>query len=140
MEWKEMPELKGLIKQLKKAFPEKLSHIDSERILFANFSRKKSKNAAKVGGIPKRFSIFLKDFVYFIEVHKESWEEFDEGMKFYVVFHELMHIPAKGFDIEERQFGKVLDHDLKDFKVLIKEYGVDQENTEKLLRHIKSKN
>lgn len=137
MDWCKMPELESIVEMLKNSF-EEVKHVVPERILYASFSRKKSKVAGQIGPIPRRFAIFLEGYDYILQIHKESWESYDENMRLYLVFHELLHIPQGGFDAESKSFRKTLDHDIKDFKMLIKQYGVDLEKVEKLGKTVKS--
>jgi len=132
MKFEQMPELKDVVVSLKNAFPEKLEHIDEDRILYANFSKKESRTKGKIGRVPPRYSIFLKNYDYLLEVHKESWLLFGNAERLYVILHELCHIPDGGFDSEQKSYRKVIKHDLEDFKMLVREYGVDWENLKKL--------
>jgi len=132
MEFKQMPELKEVVTKLKDAFPEKLSHIEEDKLLYASFSKKESRVKGKIGPVPPRYSIFLKNYDYLLEIHKESWLLFDIGKRLYVVLHELCHIPIDGFTPGKKDYRKVIKHDLEDFKTLVREYGVDLENVQKL--------
>ena len=132
--WAPMQELKPIVDKIVKTFPEKLAHIQSDRILFASFSRKSSKPLGRVGPIPARFSPFLQSCDYFLEVYKEGWEDADEGKRLYVILHELTHIPIEGFDKESKYYKKTVDHDKEDFVELIKKYGVELEKTDALVK------
>lgn len=136
MKWYKMPELKDLVEQLMKTeeFKQKLAHIVPDRILYANFSKKESEIKGKIGQVPPRFAIFLEDFDYFLEVNQENWLESNEGQKLYIILHELFHIPVEGFDKESKQYKKTIKHDLEDFRALVREFGVDCENADNLVK------
>jgi len=134
--WIPMPELKDLVDMLKVSHEETLHHIQSDRILYASFSQKKSNVLGRIGPIPPRFTPFLKDYDYFLEIHKENWLEASEGKKLYIILHELYHIPVEGFNTESKQYKNIVKHDLEDFKDLVKEYGVDMEGADKLVEMV----
>jgi len=140
MLYEEMSELKDVVELLKKtkSFKEKLEHINSERILYSSFSKKQSRAKGKIGPIPARVAIFLKDHEYFLEVHKESWITASEGERLYIILHELYHIPIDGFNKESAEYKKVNLHDLEDFKILVNTFGVDLENADKLVKIVEN--
>lgn len=139
MKYSKMPELKDIVQKLmaSKTFKSQLEHVVPERILYAAFSSKSAKAAARIGRIPSRFAVFMDDFDYFLEVHIESWLQASEGKKYYIILHELTHIPVEGFNKESKYYKKVVDHDLEDFRDLVKEYGIDLENVDKLTDLVK---
>jgi predicted metallopeptidase len=137
MEFEEMPELKDVVDMLIKAFPEKLGHIKSHRMLYSTFSKKKSDTKGRIVSITPRYEIFLADACYILEIHKESWETTNEGKRLYVVLHELFHIPEGGFVEGDKQYKKLVKHSCEDFKELIREYGVDMESVDKLVEEVK---
>jgi predicted metallopeptidase len=136
MVYEEKPELKDIIKKLMRTFPEKLNYVNPDRILYSSFSRRSSKAAARIGPIPERVSIFLNDYDYILEVHKQTWDTASEAINYYTILHELFHIPSGGFDSESDDHRRIIRHDLQDFKELIGEYGVNLENLVKLERKI----
>lgn len=141
MKWEAMPELQELVQKIKdsKKFKERLVHICPDKILYAMFSKKLKEGMnveGKIVPVPDRFAIFLKDFAYVLEIHKESWHTLSEGQRLYVVIHELFHIPTEGFDKESKQYKKTVKHDLLDFKELIREFGVDREKADSLVEEI----
>lgn len=136
MKYEEMQDLKEVVNKLKEAFPEKLSHIQADRILYLCFSKKVSETKGKVGPVQPKFAVFLKDKEYLLEIHKESWLVYDIPMRLYVVLHELCHIPEGGFTQDSKEYKKVIKHDVQDFKELLRTYGVDLENVEKLAEQI----
>lgn len=137
--WTPMPELKEIVEMLRESHPESLHHVLPERILYASFSKKTSKVKGKIGPIPERYAIFLQEYDYFLEVHRESWLAADEGKRLYIILHELYHIPLEGFNPESKLYKKTVPHDLEDFKDLVREYGVDLENAEKLVVSVSKK-
>lgn len=135
MKYSKMPELQDIVVMLKnsEAFKSKLEHIVPERIAYASYSQKNANAKAKIGPIPKRFAFLLEDFDYFLEINQEHWLSSTEGERLYTMLHELCHIPLEGFDKESKSYKRTVKHDLQDFAELVKEYGVDLENVEKLV-------
>jgi predicted metallopeptidase len=131
------PELQGYVNRLKEAFPNEMKHINSDKILYSNFSKKSSKAAAKVGPIPARFASFFPQYDYFIEVHKEAWEVATESKRLYIILHELTHIPEEGFVNSSGEYRKLIDHDIQDFRHLVNVYGVELEKVEQLAQKVK---
>lgn len=66
---------------------------------------------------------FFSDHDYVIEVSDDIWKLLDETEKEAVVLHELLHIYPLHNDKTGDYSYKLLDHDLKDFKKVIKKYG-----------------
>ena len=129
IKYTKMPELKDVVTLLKKS-PEyngKLNHINEERVMYASYSKKNSKTKAKIGPIPQRFAIFIEDYDYLLEINQESWLSSSESERLYTVLHELLHVPAEGFDKESKHYKKTNPHDLQDFKELVTRFGVEQE-------------
>ena len=61
---------------------------------------------------------------YIIEISKDVWDKIDDVTRETVLLHELLHILLKmnkSGDLDT----KILDHDIKDFSLIIKKYGVD---------------
>ncbi|MFA5732927.1 MAG: putative metallopeptidase, partial [Acidithiobacillus sp.] len=94
------------------------------------------KKVAEVAVISRRLDHFV-DSDYILSVHEESWDEISEAEKYLVILHELMHIPEEGFDIEDKHYKKLIDHNIKDFRYILKEFGVDWEDSKKILDDIK---
>jgi predicted metallopeptidase len=132
--WVPMPNLKEVVEKIQAAFPDKFTHVNPDRILYAAFSRKSSKVKGRIGPIPARFSPFLQSCDYFLEVYHEGWQDADEATRLYIVLHELTHVPIEGFDKESKYYKKTLDHDLEDFRELVKQYGVDLEKADALVK------
>jgi predicted metallopeptidase len=134
-----MPELKSVAELLKncKALKSELEHVVPERILYAANTRKKCNFYAKIGPIPPRFAIFIKDYDYFLEVNQDKWLAASEGMRLYIILHELKHIPLEGFDKESKHYKKITKHDLEDFKSLVDSFGTDNEKVDQLVDIVK---
>jgi predicted metallopeptidase len=133
----DFPALKKVVDLIVQKFPRELAHIKSDRIYYQTFSKKKSTVLGKIGRIPARFANSLSNYDYFLEIYKEYWDNATEGKRLYVVFHELLHIPENGFLPDEKDYRKVKKHDVEDFSSLLKVYGVECENVEKLEQKVK---
>ena len=137
MIYQKKPELIEYVRKLKETYPENLGHIEEDKIMYLSFSKKKSQALAYVGPVPKRYSFYLSDMVYFIEVYEENWAVSDEAKKFYIVFHELLHIPAGGFIPDGKSYRKTVKHDIQDFQQLLAAYGVCGEKLDLLEKQVK---
>jgi predicted metallopeptidase len=131
-----MPELKKVAEALKAKF-EELDHIKPDRILYLSFSKPKSSFKAKIGPIAKRFAHLFPSQEYFLEIHQEAWDAGPEGDRLYTMLHELLHIPEEGFVAESKSYRRVKKHDVQDFAALLQQYGILQENVDKLEKKVK---
>lgn len=91
-------------------------HVSLERVLFLRKSGGSQKKIAWVRGIRGEISM-LSDKVYILTVVSDNFDNLTPEGKSRVIEHELLHIPLE-FD------GKLLDHDIKDFRAMIEQYGV----------------
>ena len=136
MLYQKKEELVEYAKKLKETYKENLGHIEPEKIMFLSFSKPKSQALAYVGPVPKRFSLYLSDMVYFVEVWEENWLIANEAKKYYILFHELLHIPVGGFLPESKEYRKTVKHDIQDFHQLLAAYGVSGEKLDLLEKQV----
>jgi hypothetical protein len=61
---------------------------------------------------------------FLIEFSEEIWGSLDDKTRYILMYHELRHVLVKLGKEEKQTFG-ILDHDIKDFYDIIKEFGVD---------------
>jgi len=137
VEYASFPEVKTVVKVLKDKFSAQLAHINPESILYLSFSKPKSAVKGRIGPVPKRFAHLFPDQDYFIEIHKESWLNSTEAERLYVILHELLHIPEEGFVNSSKEYRKTVKHDIQDFKALVKIYGIEGENLDKLAKAVR---
>ena len=137
VEYASFPEVKTVVKVLKDKFSAQLAHINPESILYLSFSKPKSAVKGRIGPVPKRFAHLFPDQDYFIEIHKESWLDSTEAERLYVILHELLHIPEEGFVNSSKEYRKTVKHDIQDFKALVKIYGIEGENLDKLAKAVR---
>lgn len=64
-----------------------------------------------------------------IVIHKETWEEKEESWQALLLYHEFYHILWS----EEKARFSLLRHDIQDFAVILKQFGVEWENSDKFL-------
>ena len=131
--WEKRDELKEYVYTLKKLYPLDLDHIQPENLLYVGFSKKRSSCAANIRNITGVWSLF-KNEAYILAIHIETWESLSEHERLYVIFHELLHIPEYGFIEGEKEYKKLVRHDLQDFKLLVAKFGVWKEDLEKILK------
>ncbi|MDO8640086.1 MAG: putative metallopeptidase [Nitrosarchaeum sp.] len=135
--WERREDIKPMVSELIEKFQEQLSHIKPSRIGYMGFSKKKSKNQAKIYGVKPMFGEFMQ-LDYILTVHVENWAILTVSEKYLLVFHELLHVPAGGFDENSKEFRKCIDHDVKDFVFLVEKFGVHWEESAKILDDMKS--
>jgi len=88
-----------------------------DKIYAARSEGVKRKYVAKVIGIRPPASL-VTSYVYVIVVNGDIFDTLDDVAKKRVIEHELRHIPP--------QFnGKTVKHDVEDFKIMLKKYGID---------------
>ena len=62
---------------------------------------------------------------YIIQMSGDLWDKLDDARKEILMWHELMHVlPVQNTKTGNLDF-KLRDHDVKDFIVIIKQYGID---------------
>lgn len=92
-------------------------HIDLDAIKFLRKSGGSGKYIARVRGLRGEVAM-LSDHVYIITVVADNYDNLSAEGKEKVIEHELMHIPLE-FD------GKCTDHNIKDFRRMIEQYGLN---------------
>lgn len=68
---------------------------------------------------------FLSGFHFVIEMSGDIWDKLNDDTKEIVMYHELLHANASMNDKTGDWRYSIKDHDVKDFYVLIKKWGVD---------------
>jgi hypothetical protein len=129
--WIKCEELKPIVSELIQMYPQELNHIRPSSIGYAAFSKKKSKYGAKVYPMRPMYGLF-STVDYIIAVHLESWAVSTKSRKYLLIMHELMHIPTEGFESVSKDYRKTVDHDVKDFAVLLKQFGICWEDADKI--------
>lgn len=65
------------------------------------------------------------DCDYIIQMSGNLWDKLDDERKDILMYHELLHVmPIQNAKSGNWDF-KIRDHDVKDFYVIIKQYGID---------------
>lgn len=134
--WIKCDELKPVVAELVEMFPSQLNHIRPSSIGYAAFSKKKSKAAAKVFPMRPMYGLF-SSVDYIMAVHLESWAIATKSKKYLLIMHELMHIPTEGFEPTSKEYRKTIDHDVKDFAFLLRQYGIEWEDSDKIFEKAK---
>lgn len=136
--WQRRDDLRPLVSDLIEIFPDKLSHIRPVRIGYAAFSKSKSRALAKVYSIKPMYGLF-SNIDYILAVWLENWVQETISKKNVLILHELLHIPAEGFDENSKQFRKTISHDIQDFEYVLSHFGLQWEEAEKILKMKKRK-
>jgi len=137
-EWQKKDELKNYVLTLRSKYYSELSHIQPDNLVYAAFSKKRSSKKAEIRSIKGVWKLFAP-FAYILSVHLESWDQMTEHERYYVIYHELLHIPEDGFEETSKDYQKLLKHDLEDFKSLVYEFGVYLEKIDKIVENPDSK-
>jgi predicted metallopeptidase len=88
-----------------------------DRIYAARSEGVKRKYIAKVIGIRPPISL-VASYTYVIVVNGDVFDTLTDEAKRRVIEHELRHIPPT-FN------GKTVKHDVEDFKIMLKKYGIE---------------
>lgn len=137
--WSKATDIKPIVAELIETYPEELSHIRPSSIGYVAFSKKKSKKQAFVAPIRPMVGLFT-NVDYVLAVHIENWVLRTMSEKYLLIFHELLHIPTGGFDENSKEYRKTIDHDVKDFSLILHKFGIDWENADKILKAKDKKN
>jgi len=130
----ESGEIKKYVNDVKKMFPAELNHIEPDMIDYLFFSKPTSSRKASIRSVKGILTAYNKTKSYIIEVHKETWDTAAEEERYYITKHELLHIHEEGFIEGADGCKKLVPHDLIDFKSLVNECGVYQENIFKVFK------
>lgn len=68
---------------------------------------------------------FFSKYDYIIEMSKEAWEAIDDKVRYILMYHELLHIHMENDEKTQEVKFLLKDHDVKDFYIIIKKYGID---------------
>jgi predicted metallopeptidase len=121
---REFIEDEGLVKLGNKVIEERLNYLSPINIKFILvepfISKKTVARCIKPNGELKHFG----GFDYLVEFSNAIWKAIDDKTKYIVMLHELLHITVVQGEEGPEEF-KIQPHDVNDFSVLIKEFGVD---------------
>lgn len=130
-EWVKCEFLKNYVQSLKQLYKSDLSHIQVDNLLYVGFSKKKSSCSANIRPVKDMWALFHNE-TYILAIHLETWDSISEQERMYIIFHELLHIPSFGFDKGDKDYKKLLKHDIQDFSVLLERFGVNKENVHQI--------
>ena len=68
---------------------------------------------------------FFSKYDYIIEMSKEVWEAIDDKVRYILMYHELLHIHIENDEKTQEVKFLLKDHDVKDFHIIIKRFGID---------------
>lgn len=137
--WQKRDDLLPIVSELIETFPDKLGHIRPNKIGYAAFSKKRSKASAKIYPVRPMYGLFT-NIDYILAVHLEEWALATISTKYVLILHELLHITPEGFTEDSKHFRKTVDHDVKDFEYILRQFGIDWEDSEKILKMNQRKN
>lgn len=103
-------------------------NLQNARVRYVEVGPKISKGVAAVCKKASPFAEFFGDCDYTISVSQDLWKLLTEEVKEILVYHELLHIKTKMTRTGDIKYC-VRDHNVKDFKNIIDQHGIDWCNT-----------
>lgn len=120
-EWEILDEGQSLIKTLCDMYPEKLGHIDPDKVGVAAITNKDKSETqewdARMVGVTTPASLFSSKS-YILYMNKNTWEGYTPAQRSVMIMRHLIRI-ADPMD------GSIIKEDLKDIKCLVRAWGVD---------------
>lgn len=133
--WQVREDYRPLLFKVKKLFPTILGHIRIKKILLVGFMNPSSGHLARIRANRYPWSLAVPDFDYCIEFWSTRFDSDEYEDQLYTVLHELEHIPQGGFDAGNKfDYRKLVEHDVEDFRSLLKAYGIFMENVKDILK------
>ena len=96
-------------------------------LVYPNISKTTAGRCLRTGNELKYFS----EYDYIISMSGELWDSLDAPTKYILMLHELSHILVL-YNKKGEKKHSIKNHDLMDFKSIVKRYGVDWIDTVKL--------
>lgn len=133
--WEVRDDLRPLLKTVKHLYPTLLGHIHTHRIFLCGFHNRSSGFIARVTPNRLPWALVNTHYDYCLTFWSTRFDAETVPYKHYVVLHELFHIPDGGHDPENRRtYRKCVDHDIEDFSLLLKSYGIHMEKVEDVMK------
>ena len=123
--YSEVKAAKEIVSGLCKKYPDVFWAITNPDIVMVlgieNKERgKKNKTLAKIKSVKAEEKTILREnnipVRYIITLYYSDWNEWNEKKKQWIIFHELLHI--------HHEVGKLIKHDISDWKILVDKVGV----------------
>lgn len=116
------PEIEACAKEV---FTAKRLSIFPARVRYVKTSPHISKTIAARCNKASNFVTFFGECDFVIEVSGDLWDALSEDLQKILLYHELLHI----FCVQNEKTGEwnfsLRDHDINEFKEIIREYGID---------------
>lgn len=133
--WEVRDDIRPMMIKLKKRFPTTIGHVRTKRILVVGFQNRSSGHVARIRANKMPWAITLPNYDYALEVWATRFDNLPKSQKWYVLLHELMHIPQGGHEEGNRlDYRKLINHDIEDFSSLLNHYGIYMENTRDIFK------
>ena len=121
-----------LFRKIKKKFPTMLQHVNLDRVAVVSVQARKMAYLGKIYGNRVPWSTLIKGFDYIVCIWSTRFDTRKRSVRWYVVFHELYHIPETGFLKGSPSYRKCRKHDIEDFQLLRGFYGMHMENSDRI--------
>ena len=128
-----MLEAEGICKRLVETYPDIFPDVDPNSIVAMGLQVKRPKHYLANIRIPRGiikalFEMLKTKYEFVIEIPLISWAPLDKARKQWILFHELCHI------YKDPETGKysLLQHDVQDFALVLKNVDIGWQRSEKL--------
>jgi predicted metallopeptidase len=133
--WEVREDYRPLLYTVKELFPTILGHVRVKRVFLCGFMNPSSAHIARIHANRPPWSLAMPDYDYAIQFWSTRFDVEAKAYKYFVVLHELMHVPRGGFDRSNPfEYRKCIDHDVEDFRTLLKSYGIYMEDVKDILK------
>lgn len=124
----------ALVAKIINRFPEKFSHLDPEQIVLVFKDSEKSSWYGQTRLIKGVWQV-ITDKAVLMTLWKNAWNAKTPSWQALLIYHELLHI---GWDDEKGY--KLIKHDIEDFAEVLKQYGIDWENSDEFIAQLNKEN
>lgn len=125
-------EVVDLTLKILKKYSERFGHIHYDDMVFLYKFADKSDWAGQCRLIKGVWEA-ITDKKVMISLWHENWVKKSTSEKALLLFHEICHI---GYDDDKAKY-TIIKHDVEDFREILREYGVDWEDSQKFLDNLK---
>jgi hypothetical protein len=128
-EYEIVNEFSSFASSLQSRYPEIFDGVDVSKLRCVSITNKERKDTKKLWDVrPVQMPIKMDcPYNYYIVLYAKDWAELDEKHRLLLVADILQAIPTDGSDE-----GKILQPDLKDFAIMLRTFGVDYMDQEKV--------
>lgn len=112
-------EVRDIMERFLERFPGMFEGFDSSKMAFLVTEKKKAREPIRLHRVPYPMSALVSQ-VYIVEVFRSCWKKMDTKKRNLGVFRAMCAIPDGGFDEQSKNWGKLLQPEIRMF---LKEYA-----------------